>query len=150
MLPSRYHEPAGAGPPRDRGVVAVVDVLFVAIACLAVVVFLGYLGRLHAAGVQVANASQAAARAASLSANSASAAHAAQDTVDRSALATRCAGGARADLDWTRSPIGTWQGGSVTVRVTCTIRNAALSGLWSPGDRTIAASDSQPVDRYTR
>lgn len=130
--------------------VAVVDVLFVALACLAIVVFLGYVGRLHAAGVQVTNTSQAAARAASLSANSVAAAAAAQQAVDDSSLASRCSGGPRADLSWTPSATGTWQGGSVTVRVTCTVTNGALSGVWSPGSRTIAASDAQPVDRYTR
>jgi Flp pilus assembly protein TadG len=147
--PSRRSHTAGIGS-RDHGVVAVVDVLFVAIACLAVVVFLGYLGRLHAAGVQVANASQAAARAASLSPNSTAAAAAAQEALDGSGLASRCAGGARSELRWSPSPVGTWQGGSVTVVVSCTVDNAALAGLWTPGSRTIAASDSQPVDRYTR
>lgn len=135
---------------RDRGIVAAVDVLFVAIGCLAVVVFLGYLGRLHAAGVQVANASQAAARAASLSPNSTAAAAAAQRSVDDSGLAARCSGGARTDLQWSPSTVGTWQGGSVTVRVSCTVDNAGLAGMWTPGSRTIAASDAQPVDRYTR
>lgn len=134
----------------DHGIVTIVEVLYLVIFCLAALVFIGFAGRLHAAGIEVANTSQTAARAASLAPNSAAAVSAAQQAVDESSLAARCSGGPTATVSWAPSPVGTWQGGSVSVRVTCTVANTSLTGVWAPGSRTIAASDSQPVDRYTR
>lgn len=134
----------------DEGTATPVEMMYLLIFCVVAVVFLGFLGRLHAAGVQVTNAAQAAARAASLAPDPAAATRAAQGSVAASPLRSRCQGGARATMSWTPSLTGTWQGGSVTVRVTCVVRNQALTGVWSPGVRTVTMTDVQPVDRYQR
>lgn len=135
---------------RDRGVVTAVEMMFVLIFLLGSLVFLGFLGRLHAAGVQMGNTSASAARAASMAADAAAGREAAEQAVMSSTLATRCATAPQTDLTWTPSATGSWQGGSVTVTVTCTVPNGELSGIWTPGDRTISASDTQPIDRYQR
>jgi hypothetical protein len=100
--------------------------------------------------VQVTNTSQSAARAASMTADSDAGRVAAQRAVDESSLSSRCDSPAVADLTWQGSTTGSWQGGSVTVTVTCTVANGELSGLWTPGSRTISVSDTQPIDRYKR
>ena len=134
----------------DDGTATPVEMMYLLVFCIVAVVFLGFLGRLHAAGVQVTNAAQAAARAASLARDPTSATRAAQTSVAASPLARRCQGGARATMSWAPSPTGTWQGGSVTVRVSCVVRNQNLTGVWSPGMRTVSMSDVQPIDRYQR
>jgi Flp pilus assembly protein TadG len=152
MHPSQSRRHVNVEPPitRDRGVVTAVEMMFLLVFALAAVGFLGFLGRLHAAGVQVTNASQSAARAASLTADSDAGRAAAQATVDDSTLLSRCSSRPEADLEWEPSVAGTWQGGSVTVTITCTVANADLSGVWSPGRRTISVSDTQAIDRYKR
>jgi hypothetical protein len=135
---------------RDRGVVTPVDMMFLLGFVLVAVAFIGFLGRLHAAGVQVTSTSQSAARAASLTAGSDAGRAAAQDAVDRSTLVSRCSSHPVADMTWQPSGTGSWQGGSVTVTVTCTVANGELSGMWTPGERTISVSDTQPIDRYKR
>ena len=75
---------------------------------------------------------------------------AAAAAVAGSALAGRCEGGGSVSLGWVPSPTGAWQGGSVTVTIRCDVRNQSLTGLWSPGTRTITMADTQPVDRYQR
>ena len=137
-------------PNSDRGIVTSVEMMFVLVFALLAVVFLSYLGRLHAAGVQVTNTSQAAARAASQAADSAQGQAAAQAAVAGSTLSSRCAGGGSTAVSWSPSDAGTWQGGAVTVTITCVVENTSLSGLWSPGSRTIRVSDTQPIDRYKR
>lgn len=143
-VPSMTHE------ARDRGVVTPVEMMFVLVFLLASVAFLGFLGRLHAAGVQVANTSQAAARAASLAPDADEGRRAAQATVDASSLGTRCRPSPVAELAWQPSSNGSWQGGSVTVTVSCAVANDELSGIWTPGSRTLRGSDTQPIDRYQR
>ena len=135
---------------RDRGVVGAVEMLYLLLFGLAAILFIGYLGRLHAAGVQVAHASQAAARLASQAPSSAAAESAARGAVEESSLASRCDGALATSMSWIPSASGTWRGGSVTVEISCTVDNGELAGLWAPGSRTIAASDTQPVDRYQR
>lgn len=134
----------------DEGTATPVEMMYLLVFCVAAVVFLGFLGRLHAAGVQVTNAAQAAARAASLAPDPATAARAAQGSVASSPLTSRCQGGARTTMSWAPSRTGSWQGGSVTVRVSCVVRNQALTGVWAPGVRTVTMTDVQPVDRYQR
>jgi hypothetical protein len=124
--------------------------MFVLIFLLGSLVFLGFLGRLHAAGVQLGNTSASAARAASMASDADAGRAAAEQAVMSSSLVSRCAGAPSTDLTWTPSPTGSWQGGSVTVTVTCTVPNDELSGIWTPGDRTLRASDTQPIDRYQR
>jgi hypothetical protein len=133
---------------QDRGVATPVEMMYLLVFCIVSVVFLGFLGRLHAAGVEVTNTAQAAARAASLAPNPVAAELAAGDTVSASSLSRRCA--PRAVVSWTPSSTGAWQGGAVTVEVACTVRNQTLTGVWSPGSRTVVMRDTQPVDRYQR
>ena len=135
---------------RDAGVITAVEMLYLLVFGLVALLFLGYLGRLHAAAIQVENTSQAAARAASLAADRPAAEAAVQTAVAQSTIAARCSGAAAASLTWSPSPTGSWQGGSVTVTIRCTIANDDLAGIWTPGDRTISASDTQPIDRYQR
>jgi Flp pilus assembly protein TadG len=134
----------------EDGTATPVEMMYLLVFCIVAVVFLGFLGRLHAAGVQVTNAAQAAARAASLAPDPVAATRAAQTSVATSPLRTRCQGGARTAVSWAPSVAGTWQGGSVTVRVSCVVRNQTLTGVWSPGVRTVTMTDVQPVDRYQR
>lgn len=124
--------------------------MYLLVFCLVAVLFLGYLGRLHAAGVEVTNAAQSAARAASQEPSESAARAAARAAVSGGPLRRRCARGTAVDLSWTPSALGTWQGGSVTVEVRCTVLGSALSGVWSPGVRTITMRDTQPIDRYKR
>ena len=134
----------------DSGVATPVEMMYLLIFCLLAVVFLGFVGRLHAAGVEVANAAQSAARAASMAPDPVAAEAAAHQAVDVYGLRSRCFGGPTVRLSWDASPSGSWQGGSVTIHVGCTVRNQALTGVWSPGSRTVVVSDTQPVDRYQR
>ena len=138
------------GARRDAGIATPIEMMAVLVFAVAAVALLGFVGRLHAAGVQVSAVSQAAARAASQQGDSASADRAAQDVVAASSLGQRCSGPPVSRLSWVPSEAGTWQGGSVTVTVRCTVDNGALAGAWMPGSRTIAMTDTQPVDRYQR
>jgi len=134
----------------EDGIATPVEMMYLLVFCLAAVLFVGFLGRLQAAGVEVTNTAQAAARAASQAPGAAVAQRAAEDVVDASALGTRCDGGAQVRVTWAPSPSGAWQGGSVTVRVSCRVDNQSLSGVWAPGSRTVTMSDTQPIDRYQR
>lgn len=135
---------------RDRGVVTPVEMMYLLVFCMVAVLFVGFLGRLHATGVEVGNVAQSAARAASMAPTPAAAESAAVAAVSASPLRGRCSGGARSVTHWVPSPLGTWQGGSVTVTVSCTVANRALAGVWMTGARTVTMRDTQPVDRYQR
>ena len=134
----------------DSGVATPVEMMYLLVFCLVIVVFLGFVGRLHAAGVQVANAAQSAARSASMAPGPTAAQEAALEAVNVYGLQSRCTGGPTVVMSWDPSPSGSWQGGSVTVSVSCTVRNESLTGVWSPGSRTVAMTDTQPIDRYQR
>lgn len=134
----------------EAGLATPIEMMYLLIFCLVAVLFLGYVGRLHAAGVQVTNAAQSAARAASLAADPVAAQSAAEDAVNTRAWRQRCSGGTSVELSWQPSAAGVWQGGSVTVAVACTLSNQSLSGIWTPGTRTVVMSDTQPIDRYRR
>lgn len=134
----------------EHGIATPVEMMYLLIFSLVAVVFLGFVGRLQAAGVEVTNAAQAAARAASQAPNPSAAQLAASEVAGASSLRTRCQGGPRVQLTWAPSATGTWQGGAVTVRVSCTVRNQSLTGVWSPGTRTVVMRDTQPIDRYHR
>jgi hypothetical protein len=127
----------------DRGTVASVELMLVLAAVLAGVATIGALGRLHAAGVEVGAVAQAAARAASLAPDSTSARTTAIAVVSRSALVRRCVDPPATTMRWSASPLGTWQGGSVTVAVSCRIDGVGPS-------RSITMSDTQPIDRFQR
>jgi hypothetical protein len=135
---------------RDAGFATPVEMMAVLFFAVLAVVFLGFLGRLHAAGVQVTEVAQSAARAASLEVTPAAARTAAVRTVAGSELTARCVGRPTTKLTWQPSSIGSWQGGSVTVRISCRVTSQSLAGLWAPGTRTVSMSDTQPVDRYHR
>ena len=75
---------------------------------------------------------------------------AAVEAIDVYGLQSRCTGGPSVVMSWEPSPSGSWQGGSVTVHVSCTVRNQSLTGVWSPGSRTVVMTDTQPIDRYQR
>lgn len=134
----------------DAGIATPVEMMYLVVFCVVAIVFLGFVGRLHAAGLEVANAAQSAARSASMAPDPTSAQAAALEAVDAYGLRTRCSGGPRVVLSWDASSSGSWQGGSVTVRISCTVRNQTLTGVWSPGSRTVVISDTQPIDRYQR
>jgi Flp pilus assembly protein TadG len=134
----------------ETGLATPVEMMYLLVFCLAAVLFLGFLGRLQAAGVQVSNTAQAAARAASQAPDAVGALAAAEAVVAGSALASRCQDDPHLELAWVPSATGAWQGGSVTVRVSCSVSNRALAGVWAPGSRTVVVSDTQPVDRYRR
>ena len=150
--PSTLSTTTTPAPPlrRDLGIVTPVEMMFVLVFLLLSIAFVGFLGRLHAAGVQVTNTSQAAARAASFASDSVEGRQLAQETVMASTLTSRCRTTPVAELTWQPSRTGSWQGGSVTVTVTCQVDNDDLSGLWTPGVRTLRSSDTQPIDRYHR
>lgn len=148
-MPDATHEPTPE-ELRDLGVITAVEMLYLLVFGLVALLFFTYLGRLHAAAIQVENTSQAAARAASQAAGEAEAEDAAGSMIDSSPLAARCTGELSSAVAWTPSPSGDWQGGSVTVTISCTFDNEELTGIWSPGARTISAADTQPIDRYQR
>lgn len=140
----------GALRHRDAGFVSAVEVIYLGIAALVAITFLGYLGRLSAAGLQVTNSAQDAARAASLAPNPTEAGAVASSAVRRSGLPERCLGEPSASTTWAPSDLGTWQGGTVTVTVSCTVANQTLTGVWSPGVRTVTVSDTQVIERFRR
>ena len=135
---------------RDAGFVSAVEVVYLGIAALVMITFLGFLGRLSAAGVQVTNSSQDAARAAASARDPDEARAAADAAVARSGLPERCQGDPSAEFSWEPSDLGTWQGAVVTVTVSCTVANQTLTGIWTPGSRTVTVSDSQVVERFRR
>ena len=135
---------------QDDGIATPVEMMYLLVFCLVALLFIGYVGRLHAAGVEVTNAAQSAARAASLAPDPVSAERAAVAAANTAQLQRRCRDGVQVAVHTARSAAGTWQGGSVAVTVTCTIRTQELIGVWAPGWRTVAMSDQQPVDRYRR
>ena len=135
---------------RDAGFVSAVEVVYLGIAALVMVVFLGFLGRLSASGIQVTNAAQDGARAAAIARDPDQAASAANAAVTRSGLPQRCQGGPSVSFSWEPSDLGTWQGALVTVSVSCTVANQSLSGIWTPGVRTVTVTDQQIVERFRR
>ena len=134
----------------EAGLATPVEMMYLLVFCLVAVLFLGYVGRLHTAGVQVTNAAQSAARAASQAADPSAAERAASAAVNTRAMRQRCSGGTDVELSWEPSVSGIWQGGSVTVEVSCTLENKSLSGIWAPGTQTVVVRDTQPIDRYRR
>ena len=134
----------------DGGFVGAVEVVYLGIAALLMVVFVGFVGRLAASGVQVTNAAQDAARAASIAGTPDEAAAAATAAVGRSGLPQRCTAEPAVSFDWAPSDLGTWQGAVVTVSVSCTVANQSLTGIWTPGVRTVTVTDRQVVERFRR
>jgi Flp pilus assembly protein TadG len=115
---------------------------------LGVLVLLGYLGRLNSTGTNLTSVAQDAARAASQQPDPVAAQLAARDAVRRSTLSVPCRGAVAPQMSWQPSMSGSWPGGSVTVRLSCTVSNGALSGVWAPGSRTITVADTQVIDAF--
>ena len=141
-MSANWHDEAGIATP--------VEMMYLLVFCIVAVLFLGFVGRLHAAGVQVTNTAQSAARAASQAPTRRPPKPPLRRWSALCRLRTRCEGGADVNVTWVLSPAGAWQGGSVTVQVSCTVRNQSLTGVWAPGTRTVTMGDTQPVDRYQR
>ena len=135
---------------RDSGFVSAVEIVFLGIVVFVGVVFLGFLGRLSAAGLEVTNVAQDAARAASQQRDAAAGRVAAIAAVDRSNLDQRCRTAPITTMTWEPESAGQWPGSIITVTVSCQVDNASLSGIWTPGNRTVAVSDAQIVDRFRR
>ena len=93
----------------------------------------------------LANSAQSAARAASQQRNPADALTAARAAAYASNLQSPCTTQPAVAMSWQPGPTGTWRGGSVTVTLTCTVDNR--EPITNAG-RTIAASDTQVIDRY--
>jgi Flp pilus assembly protein TadG len=130
----RFHRPG-----EDRGSVTVELALAVPLSLLLFFLVLGafHLGR---AAIDVHAAASAAARAASI----------ARDHPDTAAkqsaeatLADRCA-----SFTVDPGPTQVQRGGQVTVRVSCTVTTHGLLGLGLPGQITLTAQASSPVDVY--
>jgi hypothetical protein len=115
---------------------------------LGVLVLLGYLGRLNSTGTNLTSVAQDAARAASQQPDPVAAQVAARDAVRRSTLSVPCQRTVTPQMSWSPSVSGSWFGGSVTVRLSCTVRNGELSGVWAPGSRTISVADTQVIDAF--
>ncbi|MBJ3812360.1 hypothetical protein JGB26_35650 [Streptomyces flavofungini] len=124
-----------------------------ALLCLVVLVpFLGILAAYGLAGLgdsTAANAATAAARAASESADPDTAASRARQAALASLWqAQRTCHSADIQVDTSRFPRAPGQGGSVSVRVDCTIPLAQLAVPGLPGSKTLSATRHSPVDRY--
>jgi Flp pilus assembly protein TadG len=132
----------------DAGQTAGPELMLLLVFALGVMVLLGYLGRLNSTGTNLTNVAQDAARAASQQPDPVAARTAARDAVRRSTLSVPCQGSVAPQLSWQPSMSGAWYGGSVTVRLSCTVRNRELSGAWVPGARTISVADTQVIDAY--
>ena len=125
--------------PDDRGSVTVELALAVPLSLLLFFLVLGafHLGR---ATIDVHAAASAAARAASIARDDP--ATAAQQTAEAN-LADRCA-----SFTVDPGPTQVQRGGQVTVRVSCTVTTHGLLGLGLPGQITLSAEASSPVDVY--
>jgi len=138
--------PAGAGIPDERGVAVLELVLLVPAFLLLVYVVVG-LGRLGLAREHIDAAARDAARAGSI-ARSAGDAEAAASAAATDALAAHditCAGLA-VNVDTSDFRAGGW----VRVDLSCTISLSDLSGLWTPGTRTMQARGLAVVDSFRR
>jgi Flp pilus assembly protein TadG len=132
---------------------AVIEILFVTPVLIVLMLFVVFCGRLQGANQDVRSASGSAARSASLTHDRVRAQRAARTTAERT-LAERKISCAVLDVDVgversdDRDQGGFGNGDEVTVRVSCLVSLADLSGLGVGGSRTITASATEVVDRY--
>ena len=122
------------------------ELMLLLVFALAAWGFLSWLGRLNATAQDLENTAQSAARAASQESNPVDGRAAAGRAVSASNLSTPCTAEPNVAMSWTPGPTGTWRGGAVTVRLTCSVDNA--EPITSAG-RTISATDTQVIDRFT-
>ena len=131
---------------RDDGQSLGPELMLLLVGALAAWGFLSWLGRLNSTAQDLENTAQSAARAASQEANPIDARAAAGRAVSASNLSTPCTAEPALAMSWTPGPTGTWRGGSVMVTLTCSVDNA--EPITSAG-RTISATDTQVIDRFT-
>jgi Flp pilus assembly protein TadG len=131
---------------RDDGQSLGPELMLLLVVALAAWGFLSWLGRLNSTAQDLENTAQSAARAASQASNPVDARAAAGRSVGASNLSTPCSAEPNVVMSWTPGPTGTWRGGAVTVTLTCSVENA--EPITSAG-RTISATDTQVIDRFT-
>ncbi|TQS42813.1 TadE/TadG family type IV pilus assembly protein [Cryptosporangium phraense] len=134
---------AGRPTGQDAGSVTVELTLLTPL-LLLIVLFVVAAGRLADAQARLDQATYTAARAASLSRDSAIAVSAAQASAD-SALQDPSA---CAVLSTVVDTTAYQPGGVVTVRTTCVVDMADLTGLGIPGRKTLTSASSSPLDRF--
>lgn len=125
----------------DRGSVAVELAIGVPMAVLFIFLLVGayHLGQ---ANIDVNAAAAAASRAASIARTAGAAETAARDSATAN-LAGRCAS-VSVVVDTGRFH----RGGAVTVHVACTVTTEGLLGVGLPGQVTVSASSTSPIDLY--
>lgn len=106
---------------------------------------LAWLGRLTSTSQDIANTAQSAARAASIAPDPTTGQAAAERAVGGSNLPTPCGSTPAVSMTWTAGDNGTWIGGAVTVRLTCTIANRET---FAGAGRTVSATDTQVIDPF--
>lgn len=132
----------------EAGLAGPMEIMMLLVFALVAMVFLGYLGRLNSASTNMTGTARTAARAASLAATPDDARQAAETAVARAGLGGSCLGPPTVEVTWVPSPFGSWFGGSVTVRVSCTVANQSLAGVLIPGNRAISVADTEVVDAF--
>lgn len=148
MLASRRPPAAGRGWAMDRGS-ATIELAVLAPALLAVLGLVIVAGRISIAGSAVEQAAASAARAASI----------ARDARGAESAAGRSARDSLRDQGVTCQPltssvdvggfaVAVGSPASVTVRLRCTVPLADLSVPGMPGQRTVTAQMTSPIDRY--
>jgi Flp pilus assembly protein TadG len=131
----------------DEGGVATLELVLLMPALVALILFAVGMGRLGQARGDIDAVARDAARAGSI-ARSSDEAQAAAQAVASDVLASRhltCADLA-VNVDTSDFRAGGW----VRVDVSCTIPLSQLTGLWSPGDKTMQARALAVVDTYRR
>lgn len=128
----------------ERGSVSVELVLLTPVLVGLMVLTVAF-GRLQAAKADIEASSRAAARAASMERTAATARAAGQ----RAALRELTASGYRCDALTVSIETGSFTADSaVTASVSCTVRLSDVAGMGIPSSHTLAASFTEPIDRY--
>ena len=128
----------------ERGA-ATTELVLITPVLLLVLLFVVALGRVAAAGGDVQAAARDSARAAA-NARSASAARDAADAAARAALDEGSVTCRNLSVDVVTDDFR--PGGTVTTTVACTIDLTSASGLQLPGDKTVSATFTAPVDEH--
>ena len=133
----------------DAGQELAVEVMVLLPLVLLAVLLVAWAGRYTTSRARLADVAAAAARAASLEADAGAGRSAAARLLAGSALPTSCAE-VRQTVD-VRGPAdhpASWRGATVTVTLSCTVRNTALAGVWAPGRSVLTGRSTHPVDPY--
>ncbi len=122
---------------------AAVELTLVTPLLILLLVFVVGLGRLASSRIDVNVAAHDAARAASIARDPADASRAAKDAAESTLHGVTCA-----TLDVAVDTSAFHPGGSVAVRVTCTVDLGDLGALHMPATTTVSARFSSPIDLY--